>query len=292
MKRNIRLKEWGVLVDEFKEATPAYVEGTDGSLETGQYQLRTDIRGFIKTGAEAERQGFYKRVLLGDSFVESLFIPEKSRFAALAEEATPGGQSIQIWNGGYSGANTLHIFNIIINKVLPLRHVIKQLIIFTTINDCYPATDDNGFWTTNSKATRFVGSGLKEEPRNECDPDFEQYRALVQSIIELCNIWGISLVFVRVPYRRAEFSSDVFLPTVFRDELQYQAQTSLMDRLADVCEEQSRLLKISFWNGFEAFPAEDNKKYFYDFSHLNVDGQVLFGDWLKTKIEETNGYDF
>lgn len=116
-KRVIRLKENGPLSQKSFTPSDAYRRRTDHTLGPGPFIARADSNGFLRTGNETAHD-CQKIILLGGSFVESMFVPEDVRFASILERLlSVAGHPRRVLNGGYSGNNTLQITKSVISKL-------------------------------------------------------------------------------------------------------------------------------------------------------------------------------
>ena len=129
--RVIRFKEWGPLADITRTPKPEYLHRSDGTLSGEPFRIRTDSNGFIQSSNDFPNTGAMRKVvLLGDSFVESLFVQEQDRFPSVLERhLQASGQNFQCLNGGYSGATMLHSFNVFMNKVAPMSQYVEKVLI-------------------------------------------------------------------------------------------------------------------------------------------------------------------
>tara|TARA_R110000796_G_scaffold252457_1_gene386866 strand:- start:20 stop:496 length:477 start_codon:yes stop_codon:yes gene_type:complete len=142
LNRVVRLKEWGCNLKTFKRPSGKQISLATSELEEKDYDLNTDVNGFITNSLLSDRCLREKDiVLLGDSYVESLFVDEDRRMNAVIEKLAP---NVNVLNGGYSGATSLHLVNIVVNKVIPLNPA--YVVIFVPTNDQRVQFIENGYW--------------------------------------------------------------------------------------------------------------------------------------------------
>ncbi len=145
--RFVRLREH--LPNQSLTRTPSdeYLQGTD-SLVKAPYQLRTDADGFILP-AKRHAAPDFTLVFLGGSTTECLYMPEERRFpvraALLLEERTR--LRVNAYNGGVSGDNTLHLIEVLLNKVLRLRPDV--VVLGENINDLATLLLLGSYWNDN-----------------------------------------------------------------------------------------------------------------------------------------------
>ena len=196
-RRYIRLKEWGISLDTTKTPSNEYLKSTDGSLAQEAFRLRTDENGFIKTGNEVPDPGRKRKViLLGDSFVESLFEHERLRFPSLFEDQLQRtGFPFVVLNGGYSGENLLHTYNIFLNKVVPLLKYTEKVIFFTSMIDNRAMTSQSSYWSSHTIHAPILDPRNTSRATQMVPPSTVSQRILFRSVLELCQAFGGCLLY-------------------------------------------------------------------------------------------------
>ncbi|MGV0428317.1 SGNH/GDSL hydrolase family protein [Corynebacterium pyruviciproducens] len=283
-KRQIRFKEWGVELETTKTPTDDYMRGTDGSVKQEPYLLRTDTEGFILTGNEFHNYGGMRKVvLLGDSFVESLFCEEKQRFASILEaKFHSDGSNLQVWNAGYSGATLLHIFDLFVNKIVPLLQYVEKVVVFTGSSDQRTLGRARNYWTRDRTHSPII------DPRNfrhetESKQTTEHLERLLGAFIDFARTYDTEICVVLTPFRFARFGEDEFLDRVHSNSEKHQAalnQLRLINSAAkSVCEAKG----ISIIDGQSYL--EKDPRLFYDSVHLNPVGQSKFAEFLFSELK-------
>ncbi len=122
MRRAVRLKEFPPSSVIHNTPPDWYLLAKDSTLVNREYVIRTDQNGFILSGPNV-KSAEIQVIVLGDSVVEGMYVDEGARMCSCLESSLSGavGTPIQVLNGGYSGATTLHLFNTFLNKVVPLK---------------------------------------------------------------------------------------------------------------------------------------------------------------------------
>lgn len=114
--RYVRLKETPLEVERFHTPSETYRKACDDSLELGPFVQRGTADGFLDTG-NARPGANRNLVMVGGSFVESMFSNELARFPSQIERTLPS--EWQVCNAGYSGMTTLHILPLLAAKLVP-----------------------------------------------------------------------------------------------------------------------------------------------------------------------------
>jgi hypothetical protein len=148
MRRAIRLKEYPPTSVIGNIPPDWYLQAKDSTLEKGEYIIRTDHNGFILAG-EHYISSDIQIVVLGDSIVEAMYVAEHSRMCSCLETSLTDaiGLPVQILNGGYSGATSLHLLNVFLNKVVPLKPA--AVILMTSVLDADVAVRKGDYWNTD-----------------------------------------------------------------------------------------------------------------------------------------------
>ncbi|WCZ39365.1 hypothetical protein CJEDD_08885 [Corynebacterium jeddahense] len=272
-RRYIRLKEWGISQDTTKTPSNEYLRSTDGSLAQEAFRLRTDENGFIKTGNEVPDPGRKRKViLLGDSFVESLFEHERLRFPSLFEDQLQKtGFPFVVLNGGYSGENLLHTYNIFLNKVVPLLKYTEKVIFFTSMIDNRAMTSQSSYWSSHTMHAPILDPRNTSRATQMVPPSTVSQRILFRSLLELCQAFGGKPLVVLSPFRSADLGVDPYLDALFPDSsghTQYIEHYNLINLAA---RETAAELKVPTLDASSEFiGATEN---FYDTLHLNTTGQ-------------------
>lgn len=279
-RRTIRLKESTPHSDRWRTPTKGYLDGTDGSLGEGPWRLRTDEHGFIETGNQTSPD-WPGIVFLGDSFVESTFSPESDRFVSRVERHLNGeGTNVRCLNGGYSGSTTLQLFNVLINKVIPLVGRGGTVVFFIPIASDLPIYfRPHSYWYPTDRFAPLV------PPFTPPAPDLPRGVAALESLLRLvisaAEEFDINLVLITSPHRHAERGQDAYL-----DRILTEAQAnSLATRRRDVIGAAISVAEatgVKFLDAASAFVQHPDK--FYDEVHLNDQGQEWFAEWLHAEL--------
>lgn len=277
MDRIIRLKEWGCNKSTFKRPSEKQLLLATEDLEDKDYPLNTDANGFIidaKLKCRADR--CKNIVLLGDSFVESVFVDEDKRINAVLEGLAPG---FNVLNGGYSGATSLHLVNVIINKVVPVDP--EYVVVFVPTNDQRVQAIESGYWNSDARLSPLIplrkGEVLAGEYFNHSKlKSVEKMLKLVHLALEN---FSIPHCFVTTPHRQQITEKDIWLRRVGGESDKYLRKVTQRKRINSVCRDFCRKFHVDYVD--LEFSIRENNEYFYDDLHLTnasapVVGALLF----------------
>lgn len=285
-KRYIRLKEWGVLQDTSKTPQEEYLKGTDGSLAPAPYRLRTDASGFIKTGNSISNSETKRNIImLGGSFVESLFAPETERFPARVERLlNEDGHTLQVLNGGYSGATLLHVYNIVLNKLVPLFKQTERILLFTSMSDNRPQIDADSYWIKHKMHSPIVSEDNPASYGPQVPANTQPQYALLRSLVGLCQEFNQEPVVVLSPFRYAEPWQDEFLAKRFDSVEKLEKYYSRYNEINDTARRAAVSMEVPCID--LAGTIEGDPRLFYDTLHLNLRGHKIVSEVLATELKK------
>lgn len=279
MKRVIRFKEWGPFADRLITPKPEYLQNSDGTLESEPFRLRTNSEGFLQTGNNLPLPGSLRKVvMLGGSFVESLFAPEQQRFASILERRlNESGRALECWNGGYSGSTLLHSFNVFMNKVIPQTDYVERVLIFTAMSDLRTLTRKRSYWARDKTHAPVLEERNGSVPSDR-EPSTDQMEPLLTTFISAARNFGQEPIIVGSPFRDGAYEDDPFMERIHGSRETYasaQEQMRMINRAAR---------KVALAKGAKFIDAEaalhGRFDLFYDTMHLNVAGQEVMADFL------------
>lgn len=189
--------------------TPAYRADSDASLGSGPFVCQSDSYGFIRTG-NGDRASLPPLVFLGDSFVESLYVQAENRFVSRVERDLDSvGMRYQCLNGGYSGATSLQLLNVLLNKIYPLVGTGGTVILFAPQSDMHIFSAPTTYW---HHAERFAPTIPPIEPlAKNMIRGFGATRAVLNIVASVAESLGVRLVLATSPYRSAAGGDDGWL---------------------------------------------------------------------------------
>ncbi|MCT2260352.1 hypothetical protein M3F59_01685 [Brachybacterium muris] len=149
----MRLKEITPGVDDTVAATDFHRSIADETLPEGPFRRRGTPEGFLATGNDRP-EATRRLVLLGGSFVESMFAPETERFPSRIERRLPADW--RLLNGGYSGMATLHALTQLPAKIVPYASGRNRLVYFVPMSDSNALTAASHYWSASKNESPFV----------------------------------------------------------------------------------------------------------------------------------------
>lgn len=215
--------------------------------------------------------------LLGDSFVESLFVEEGERFAAQLERLMP--EDWRVLNGGYSGTTTIHLATMLLAKILPMVTSRDRIVFFIGQSDLFALASPGYYWDDASAITPV------RPPLNVgtvgTSPDVAASRA-IDALLSIADSFDLNYGVVAAPFRDSSFPGDPVLRAVYgNDRNRYERLTSLR---RVVQQEAKRSAERHGKPFLDAQTAVAGPQCFYDLLHLNSTGQSEFtgtmANWL------------
>ncbi|MBS9402917.1 hypothetical protein KG088_04680 [Halomonas sp. TRM85114] len=279
MSRVIRLKEWGCNLSTFKRPSEKQIAVATSALEDKDYALNTDSNGFIINSLLVGRDQRKKHiVLLGDSFVESLFVDEDKRLNAIIERLVP---DVNVLNGGYSGATSLHLINIIINKVIPFAP--DYTVVFVPTNDQRIQSLENGYWNKDPKLSPLVPLGKKNELTDNYKNNarLKSVEKALKTIHFLLDSSHIPHCFVTTPHRHNVEENDEWLNKTRIQFNRYNAKVDQRKLVNLACRDFCKKYYIDLVD-LESQACDSN--FFYDDLHLTIGSSQVVGKILFEKL--------
>ncbi|RNL49466.1 SGNH/GDSL hydrolase family protein [Arthrobacter oryzae] len=241
--------------------------------------MRSDRNGFIVTGNDVpvDHPGV---LFLGDSFVESMFIPESVRFVSGVERILNSrGVGVRCLNGGYSGTSTLQLVNVLLNKVVPLVGCGGTVVFFVPQSDVPIFRSEASYWHLSDRYSPVIPPF---EPEAAVMPKGQPAtESLLRLAVTVAREFGARLILVTSPYRYAPRDEDPYLARM----LTVEAYNSMMRRRAALGAAAVNVAAetgVDFIDAMAAFM--DHPEAFYDELHLNDEGQAVFAEWLAGRL--------
>ncbi|WOH17788.1 SGNH/GDSL hydrolase family protein [Paenarthrobacter sp. GOM3] len=262
-----------------RERPSGYLEATDGTVGEGPWRVRTDEHGFIMTGNEVPTEA-PPMVFLGDSFVEATFTPEDVRFVSQVERhLLSDGLGFRCLNGGYSGATTLQLFNVFLNKVVPLVGRGGRVVFFLPQSDLPIYFRPHSYWYPTDRYAPLlppVEPTAKELPKGS-----SALTAILGLAVWAAQEFEIDLILVTSPHRHATRQNDPYL----EKRISQDQHDSLVQRREDI---RGAVRQFVANSGVKFIDADteflDKPWTFYDELHLNDEGHDLFAAWLADQL--------
>lgn len=274
--RTIRLKETPA---GRREHTPTdeYRKECDASLGPGPFIQEGTADGFLATGNDRP-DATRNLVMVGGSFVESMFAPATARFASRVERELPA--EWRVLNAGRSGMTTLHLLSVMAAKLPPFLVDGGKLVIFIGHSDVSALSRPGSYWDSRHTVTPLIPASetipVPWEPR-------EASERLTDAVCATATALGIDYGLVAAPFRDGDFNDDRVLRVFYeRNRRRYERATNIRRSIRDVT------VRIAERHGRPVFDSQQfvEPADFYDVVHLNEDGQERYSDrltaWLRT----------
>lgn len=275
--RTIRLKETEPGSRTLLTPAADYRELTDESLPSGPFLRRGTADGFLHTGDEREA-ATRSLILLGDSFVETVYCDEAERFPALLEQTLP--EEWRVLNGGYSGMTTAHMLTLVAAKIPPLMSPGSRLVLFVGQSDVFALQSPGAYWSLSDRITPLL------PPPTTSEVTWDRTEALertIDALLALVVAFRFDVGVVAAPFRDGDFRTDSLLRAWYKDSDETYARFTRIRRMIQrVVATAATRHELPFLDGQSAVTPAD----FYDSLHLNPAGQHVFSQamsgWLKS----------
>jgi Glycosyltransferase family 25 (LPS biosynthesis protein) len=274
MRRAIRLKEF--TPSSVIRHTPPdwYIQSKDSTLEKKECLIRTDEHGFILSGPTPVASSI-RLVVLGDSVVEGMFVDENDRFCSRLETALSDlcDSPIQVLNSGYSGATSLHLYNMFVNKVIPLRPA--AVILMSGIVDADVALRKAEYWSNDCWIEPIVDLDTNNTSRDNelrSRPDYSVREKILTMFQVASSLFDIPVWYATVPYR--QISEGEYVQKAFSNRSAFDAVVATY-RLVN-----ASTRKFALDRGLSLFDLElglmDMDNIYYDmFHHNSAGGEIV-----------------
>ena len=266
-RRLIKLKEYGINLTETKICPTNYLQISAGT----EFVISTDNNGFIKTGNyDNSNYNVYDGegdtiIILGDSFVECMFVPEKNRFCSVAERilVEKYNKKYFIYNGGMSGSHMLTCIFSLLAKVIPLNP--KIVILFLPAIDFGIARFVDGYWNNDKNYSIFFNISNKSEEMRNADISYlteSKYLTMIDIFVNILKKFKIDYYICSRPYLK-------------RNDIRRE-----MNKIAlSHCKKE----KYKYFD-FDMILEDRCSTLFYDNIHLHEQGSIIMGEVLAKTI--------
>lgn len=279
VKRIIRLKEHTPLSHVEHTPSDAYRETSDSSLGPGPFRARADSNGFLRTGNEISRD-HPALILLGSSFVESMFVPEHLRFASILERRlAAAGAPHRVLNGGYSGTNTLQVTQSVISKVPQVIGQDGLLLLCIGQSDTEALLNPNTYWSSKPRIAPIQPTSPLQD--NAFPEPAEALWGVVSLALSSAQSLGLRTGVIGAGFRDGDFSFDPVLRRAHRRNREAYNRVVAMRRLIlQTGAEAAEAAGLPYFDGQRA-TADGSPELYYDVMHLNEAGQEVFAAALE-----------
>jgi lysophospholipase L1-like esterase len=275
-RRSIRLKELEPGSSGTHIPSDDYIKRTDGSLPQIPYSFSVTRDGFLDTEIP-DRPHAPSMYLLGDSFVESMFAQPKDRFASRIGESL----NVNIRNGGYSGATSLHLLNVFINKIVPSCMPGDTVVFFVPKSDINASL--SGYWAPERTLTPILPSSNTVR-----DATLQDTYSFLVLLVNASRLFSISLVLAISPDRYADFSTEQWIRNTFRrNRTLFNQAREASDAIDTISRDVASEMSVPIIDLQSEFGRKE--QLFYDRLHLNSVGQPVIAEFLSNHLENYQG---
>lgn len=195
-KRYIRLKELTPNMNENYVPSNDYLKATSGLQHNEIYPVKTDSSG--NQVSILERESKNSIYILGASTIESIYIRSSMKPHTYLEHLLlENGYDYSVFNIGASGAHTLSIINVIINKLGNKKG--STLVITLPSNDLSILSFDKNYFSTHWRFSSIIPA-LDKTVTRSASVDYKPYIKNLEIIVSICNILELELFFTTIIY--------------------------------------------------------------------------------------------
>ncbi|HHF4225055.1 TPA: SGNH/GDSL hydrolase family protein [Haemophilus influenzae] len=249
-KRHIRLKEFFPGIHRVHTPSESYIKKSPLLQKNRSYFQKVDNNGFMQSHLNIQEDK--KIFLVGDSFIESIFIDESKRINAIMEESFlfQEGKEVKVYNAGVSGSTGLNLFNLILNKIIILK---PDVIIYSQPSCDFSALlYENGYYNNSKYFSNIITS---------VESDVFRFKTIQDNLIQIQNN------IIMLSKLCELYSIDLFISTCCSNSSKRQ-----LKMMNDIIRENSYL-------GYKVIDLDlivpKTEAYFYDKQHLNEYGSNL-----------------
>ncbi|CAI8779683.1 SGNH/GDSL hydrolase family protein [Pseudomonas sp. IT-P291] len=196
-KRQIRLKEFQPNIHKVYSPDASYLDSRPRLDRGTSYVVRTDKNGYIISGTH--QSSTRSIVLMGDSFVENIYIDEDKRIASQLERMLlSNGYDYQVLNSGVSGTTNLNATNLLLNKIA--YHSPEAIVFVTSSNDLAALRYESGY----SNRSKFHGNLVPEDSseawaNSSVEENIDQLSKNLKIISLICKLHEIDFYICTYP---------------------------------------------------------------------------------------------
>lgn len=275
--RSVRLKEHLGATEVEVSPSPTIVGVADESIPPGPYAKRTDSHGFIMTGNDAPDSA-PPLLVLGDSFVESIYAAEDRRFVSQVEKALLDSSTpYRVLNGGYSGMTSLHMMGILTAKAPSHLTPEGKLMLVIGQSDANALLSPGLYWDPSRTVSPFQPpTAAHGAPEGDWRQSLHR---MVTALAQVSKTLGFDTAISAGMYRNGDFNDDAVLRrTHRRDREAYERVFAVRRAIPDVVEQVASEQSLPYFDGRSILV--EHPEYFYDVLHLNHSGQDVYSEHL------------
>lgn len=289
-QRYIRLREPQVNLN-MAAAPPRNFLPSCENLKDTIYTLRTDSNGFILPEETGKK---HTLCFVGGSTTQCHYVQETNRFPYLVGRLlNDRGMSFTTKNAGYSGNNTMHSVNNLINKILPQKPDV--VVLMEAINDLSILIWEESYYNANPTRSLVVDENLllkdngmaeqvdeffekKSHPgKVDTGTIFNEYRSALLLFINVCRSQKIKPVlmtqFNRMEYNQINKCKKLAIQfNEFKTAFPQIDYIALYKRMNNIIRETASSEQVPLIDLDSLVPKSE--RYIYDAVHLNDSGSI------------------
>ena len=259
-KRSIRLKEIQPNLRKSYIPSEEYFQSTSGLQRNEIYPIESDSEG--RQFSILAREESKKIYLLGDSTVESIYMrPSMKPHTLLDYLLLENGYNYSIFNLGYSGAHTLSIINILINKLGEAKGA--TLIITLPSNDLSVLGFEGNYFNAHWRYSSIIPA-MDKKVTTVSNISYESYIRNLKLITNICSALEVKIFFTTIVYTGIDSGLE-----------------KLNDVIRSFCKVENVPL-IDFENYFIS-----QSEFFYDKLHFLPEGSKAYSQKLFNTISHS-----
>lgn len=296
------------------------------SLRNKAYRLEIDEDGFIFPSRVHEKPDI-RIFFLGGSSTECMYVDELNRFPYLVGRLLEKENiKVNSYNSGVSGNNTLHLMNILLNKIIPYNP--EVVVMMENINDLVILLYEGDYWNKNiykgpirykkiepfypnikgtiRSAIPNLYARLRKIKNDKIKDEFsyirgkkiiinkeyliKKYRNNLQTFINICNANGIRPVLMTQASRFKEKPDKVvidYTSIMERDfGVKYPEFRAVFELFNDVIRDVGKANDVLVIDLARQVPQE--KEYIFDYDHYNDNGSRFVAKIIADELLNNN----
>lgn len=259
-KRYIRLKELRSNLNQIYTPADEYLVTRHKLQKNEVYVVRTDEQGVQSSvwGYKSKKSIY----LLGASTVESIYIRSSMRPHCILEKIILAEMfDCSVYNLGVSGAQTLNIINIILNKIGNKKD--STIVVSIPSNDATVLSLLDNYYSDHWRYASIVPATSKDSLRTK-EIDYQPFKKNIEIIIELCKVLQLKL---------------------YMTSIIYTGENKVYAKLNEIARNICLSKNIDFIDFEPIFIGEDS--HFYDDLHFLPSGSHHYAEYVFNAIKPT-----
>lgn len=284
-QRHIRIKEFGGGTVRDMVPQAEYIALSDGSISDQNYRITTTDDGFIYN--PSFRKGQENPVfVLGDSFVESSFVPQGKRFCDVLTRKMSKTIPREFLNAGYSGATSLNLLDTLINKVAGYGN--RPAVVFVLpSNDVLSLQFEGGYWDmSNQRYSPILPVSPVKATSVDLEENIHQLSSIMKVMAQTCNAFSMDLFFATMPYVQTDFDALPWFVSRHKTVDVYEGLKAKRRKVNQVLRDTAQRQRVEL---IDLEASMQTTSHFYDDVHLNETGSAAVAQLIYKQIGKLLG---